>query len=133
MTHRRRHAIVALVLILGCLGILRVEAHEDPCHRWHACPSDSQTYVCGDKGRCDQCPDNQYCLAGTSRVVSSTPPAVAPPAPSPSVTTTPSAVAVCFTPSRHCTDAIVQALSEAKRTILVISFAIFRPYWGLSI
>ena len=123
MTHRRRHAIVALVLILGCLGILRVEAHQDPCHQRHSCPSDSHTYVCGDKGLCDQCPDNQYCLDGKSRVVSSTPPAVAPPAPSPSVTTTPSAVTVCFTPGGNCTDAIVQALSEAKRTILVQAYS----------
>jgi len=39
------------------------------------------------------------------------------------VTTTPSAVAVCFTPGGHCTDAIVQALSEAKRTILVQAYS----------
>jgi len=107
VTPRRRHAIVALVLILRCLGILRVEAHQDPCHQRHSCPSDSHTYVCGDKGLCDQCPDTQYCLAGKSRVASSTPPAVAPPAPSPSVTTTPSAGDRLLHPGRalyrrHC-------------------------------
>jgi phosphatidylserine/phosphatidylglycerophosphate/cardiolipin synthase-like enzyme len=66
---------------------------------------------------------NQYCLAGKSRVVSSTPPAVAPPAPSPSVTTTPSAVTVCFTPGGNCTDAITQALGHVKRSILVQAYS----------
>jgi phosphatidylserine/phosphatidylglycerophosphate/cardiolipin synthase-like enzyme len=41
----------------------------------------------------------------------------------PSATTTPSAVTVCFTPGVNCTDAIVQALSEAKRTILVHAYS----------
>jgi phosphatidylserine/phosphatidylglycerophosphate/cardiolipin synthase-like enzyme len=35
----------------------------------------------------------------------------------------PSAVTVCFTPGGNCTDAIVQALSEAKRTILVQAYS----------
>jgi phosphatidylserine/phosphatidylglycerophosphate/cardiolipin synthase-like enzyme len=48
---------------------------------------------------------------------------VAPPAPSPSVTTTPSAVTVCFTPGGSCTDAIVEALGRAKRTILVQAYS----------
>jgi phosphatidylserine/phosphatidylglycerophosphate/cardiolipin synthase-like enzyme len=123
MTSRRlRRTSLGALLWLGA-WIVATHAHQDPCHRWHACPSDRQTYVCGDKGRCDQCPDNQYCLAGKSRVVSSTPPAVAPPAPSPSVTTTPSAVTVCFTPGGHCTEAIVKALSDAKHTILVQAYS----------
>ena len=113
-----RRTSLGVLLLLGA-WIVASHAHQDPCHRWHACPSDSQTYVCGDKGRCDQCLDNQYCLAGKSRVVSSTPPAVAPPAPSPSVTTTPSAVTVCFTPGGQCTEAIVNTLDAAQRTILV--------------
>jgi phosphatidylserine/phosphatidylglycerophosphate/cardiolipin synthase-like enzyme len=123
VTHQRRQAIVALVLILGCLGILRGNAHQDPCHRLHACPSDQHTYVCGDKGRCDQCPDNQYCLGGQPRMTSSSIPAPVPPAPSPSATTTPSAVTVCFTPGGNCTDTIVQALGKAKRTILVQAYS----------
>jgi phosphatidylserine/phosphatidylglycerophosphate/cardiolipin synthase-like enzyme len=32
-------------------------------------------------------------------------------------------VTVCFTPGGNCTDAIVQALSEAKRTMLVQAYA----------
>ncbi len=40
------------------------EAHRSGCHRWHSCPSDSGSYVCGDTGRCSYCSDNQYCKAG---------------------------------------------------------------------
>lgn len=35
--------------------------HQDACHRWHSCPSDSGSYVCGDAGNCSECPNNQYC------------------------------------------------------------------------
>lgn len=31
-------------------------AHRDGCHRWHSCPSDTGSYVCGDLGKDDQCP-----------------------------------------------------------------------------
>src|SRR5215211_8332763 len=103
--------------------ILVAYAHQDPCHRLHSCPSDHNTYTCGDKGRCEQCPDNPYCLAGKPRLTSSSTPAPAPPAPLPRATTTPSAVTVCFTPGGNCTDAIVKALSEAKRTILVQAYS----------
>jgi phosphatidylserine/phosphatidylglycerophosphate/cardiolipin synthase-like enzyme len=34
-----------------------------------------------------------------------------------------SAVTVCFTPGGSCTDAIVQALNNAKRTILVQTYS----------
>jgi phosphatidylserine/phosphatidylglycerophosphate/cardiolipin synthase-like enzyme len=121
-TRRLRRTSLGVFLLLGA-WIVATHAHQDPCHRWHACPSDRHTYVCGDKGRCDQCPDNQYCLAGKSRVVSSTPPAVASPAPSPSVTTTPSAVTACFTPGGNCTEANVQALGGAKRTVLLQAYS----------
>ncbi len=30
--------------------------HQDGCHRWHSCPSDSGSYVCGDLGNDDECP-----------------------------------------------------------------------------
>jgi phosphatidylserine/phosphatidylglycerophosphate/cardiolipin synthase-like enzyme len=110
------------MVLLG-VWIVAGQAHQDPCHRWHSCPSDSQTYVCGDKGRCDQCPDNQYCLAGKPRVASSPTPGPGQPFPSASATTTPSAVTVCFTPGGNCTDAIVDALDNAKRTVLVQAYS----------
>ena len=30
--------------------------HQDGCHRWHSCPSDSGSYVCGDLGYANECP-----------------------------------------------------------------------------
>jgi hypothetical protein len=45
-------------------------AHRSGCHRWHSCPSDRGTYICGDTGHCSQCPDNQYCKGGSPRVAS---------------------------------------------------------------
>lgn len=29
--------------------------HRNGCHRWHSCPSDTGSYVCGDLGYYDQC------------------------------------------------------------------------------
>src|SRR6266850_5941729 len=111
------------MLLVLCLWLNAASAHRDPCHRLHSCPSDHHTYVCGDKGRCDQCPDNQFCLAGKPRMTSSSSPAPVPPPSLPSATTTPSAVTVSFTPGGNCTDAIVQVLSHAKHTILVQAYS----------
>jgi hypothetical protein len=108
-SHFLRRTSLVGILLLGAWMVVSY-AHQDPCHRLHACPSDQNTYVCGDKGRCDQCPDNQYCLAGKPRLAFSPAPAPVPPALSPSATTTPSAVTVCFTPGGNCTDAIVHTL-----------------------
>jgi hypothetical protein len=123
MSHGIRPGISALFLVVLAGFILGAYAHQDPCHRLHSCPSDSSSYVCGDKGRCNQCPDNPYCLAGKPRLTSSPTPAPASPAPWPSAITTPSAVTVCFTPGGNCTDAIVHALNDAKRTILVQAYS----------
>jgi len=30
-------------------------AHKSGCHRWHSCPSDDGSYVCGDTGHYSQC------------------------------------------------------------------------------
>lgn len=35
------------------------QAHRDGCHRWHSCPSDHGTYVCGDLGYTSGCPVTQ--------------------------------------------------------------------------
>jgi hypothetical protein len=54
-----------LLLMLLLTTLLELsEAHQDPCHRLQSCPCDHGTYVCGDKGWCDPCEDNQYCRAG---------------------------------------------------------------------
>jgi hypothetical protein len=60
MAHRLRIRLVCLTFLLlgGWSGPLT--AHQDPCHRLHAYPSDRHTYVCGDLGHCEQCPDTPY-------------------------------------------------------------------------
>jgi phosphatidylserine/phosphatidylglycerophosphate/cardiolipin synthase-like enzyme len=42
--------------------------------------------------------------------------------PSPSATTTPPAATVCFTPGGNCTDAMIHALNDATRTVLVQAY-----------
>jgi len=123
--HRGCQVITGLrwALLPLCLWLGTASAHQDPCHRLHNCPSYHNSYVCGDKGRCDQCPDNQFCLARKPRIAASPAPAPAPSAPMLSATTTPSGVSVCFSPGGNCTDAIVKVLGDAKRTILVQAFS----------
>jgi hypothetical protein len=46
------HKIV-VVLMIGLAVVLLPavsDAHRSGCHRWHSCPSDSGSYVCGDRG-----------------------------------------------------------------------------------
>ena len=51
-------------LILSICSTSLAEAHRSGCHRWHSCPSDSGSYICGDTGHCSGCSDNQYCESG---------------------------------------------------------------------
>lgn len=37
-----------------------IDAHQDGCHRWHSCPSDSGSYVCGDLGYDSECRTATY-------------------------------------------------------------------------
>jgi Staphylococcal nuclease homologue len=69
--------MVSLTVVAG--GIRHGQAHQDPCHRLHSCPSDHNTYVCGDNGRCDQCPDNEFCLGHNPRVATPSPTQPTPP------------------------------------------------------
>lgn len=44
-------------LILASFFVpLFADAHRSGCHRWHSCPSDSGSYVCGDLGYTSGCP-----------------------------------------------------------------------------
>ena len=54
--------LVAVAMLAATVSY--VHAHRSGCHRWHSCPSDTGSYVCGDLGYCSGCPDNDYCLAG---------------------------------------------------------------------
>jgi len=56
-------ALTFLFLFSGFYVVI-AEAHRSGCHRWHSCPSDSGSYICGDIGYCSGCPDNQFCEGG---------------------------------------------------------------------
>ena len=121
---QRRQLVIMMVVVLWLMGWLPAAyTHQDPCHRLHSCPSDRNTYICGDRGHCDQCPDNQYCLAGKPHMAASPSPTPAPPASTSSQSFTPEAVTVCFTPGGNCTEQIVKALGEAKGSILVQAYS----------
>jgi hypothetical protein len=47
--------LMSLVFVAIAPIIETVYAHRDGCHRWHSCPSDSGSYVCGDLGYNDEC------------------------------------------------------------------------------
>lgn len=52
-----------------------VSAHRDGCHRWHSCPSDSGSYVCGDLGYTSECPGVTTPPPAASTPIASPPPA----------------------------------------------------------
>jgi phosphatidylserine/phosphatidylglycerophosphate/cardiolipin synthase-like enzyme len=127
-TNRRIIQRLAIVLMMVTLTLLvdtirHSEAHQDPCHRLHSCPSDHHTYVCGDTGRCDQCPNNQYCLAGKPRVATSPAPAPIQPAPTSTQPPMSGGTTVCFTTGGNCTDLTINALGDAKISILVQAYS----------
>ncbi len=48
---------IILSLIILAFTIPSVSfAHRSGCHRWHSCPPDSGSYVCGDLGYTSGCP-----------------------------------------------------------------------------
>src|SRR5215207_8376594 len=54
-----RLALLTVLIAFASLAPLMTstaEAHRHGCHRWHSCPSDSGSYVCGDLGYDDYCP-----------------------------------------------------------------------------
>ncbi|MCW2874256.1 hypothetical protein [Actinacidiphila oryziradicis] len=54
---RALNQVAALLLALAAVwgASAPAEAHRNGCHRWHSCPSDTGSYVCGDLG------DYTYC------------------------------------------------------------------------
>ena len=77
MHNRRRRLVIAGGLSLAILVFFSyaviAAAHRSGCHRWHSCPSDSGSYICGDTGRCSGCPDNNFCENRKPRVTTKTP------------------------------------------------------------
>ena len=53
---RRRALTLTTAVILATLVPSPAQGHRDGCHRWHSCPSDSGSYVCGDLGYDSECP-----------------------------------------------------------------------------
>lgn len=47
-----------LISVLAATSVIASSAvaHRSGCHRWHSCPSDSGSYVCGDLGYNNYCP-----------------------------------------------------------------------------
>ncbi|MFE2088468.1 hypothetical protein [Streptomyces sp. NPDC059460] len=54
---RAFNAVLALLIASAALwiGAPPAAAHRDGCHRWHSCPSDTGSYVCGDRGYFTYC------------------------------------------------------------------------------
>jgi len=76
---KRRTLLAGLAFALTLSLVAPIAAHRSGCHRWHSCPSDTGSYVCGDLGHCSQCPDNQYCQGGQPRPAAQPPPEPAAP------------------------------------------------------
>jgi hypothetical protein len=47
-------------LLVACVWMMLsfsfAQAHRAGCHRWHSCPSDTDSYICGDRGQDTYCP-----------------------------------------------------------------------------
>lgn len=54
--------LVLLVVVFVFTLVPQAEAHRSGCHRWHSCPSDTGSYVCGDLGYYSGCPRQQIIL-----------------------------------------------------------------------
>ncbi|GEM_PF-1587825 len=49
--------VLLFLLLVVSMGFSSIaEAHRSGCHRWHSCPSDTGSYVCGDLGYTSECP-----------------------------------------------------------------------------
>jgi len=49
-------SIFTLAAAVGFGLAPKASAHRDGCHRWHSCPSDTGSYICGDTGHYSECP-----------------------------------------------------------------------------
>lgn len=57
MNHTLKVVCCVLALLIAPILYSQVaDAHQNGCHRWHSCPSDSGSYTCGDLGYDTYCP-----------------------------------------------------------------------------
>jgi endonuclease YncB( thermonuclease family) len=62
MRGKVKKILTVILFTMVFVGLYQtVLAHRSGCHRRHSCPSDKNTYICGDKGHCSQCSNNEYC------------------------------------------------------------------------
>lgn len=59
-----RHVVSFAALSVLFLLAAPAQAHRDGCHRWHSCPSDTGSYVCGDLGYTTECGGTAASAAG---------------------------------------------------------------------
>ena len=76
------------ILVVAGLWVLLsssfAQGHESGCHRWHSCPSDTGSYVCGDRGYDTYCPKPRG--SGLQQVQPPGTPATRPASPAPRAT-----------------------------------------------
>jgi hypothetical protein len=48
--------LLALIVLMTLMPLSEASAHRSGCHRWHSCPSDTGSYICGDLGYTSGCP-----------------------------------------------------------------------------
>ena len=49
-----------IIVGLFFFSVSTTSAHQSGCHRWHSCPSDTGSYVCGDLGYTSGCYSSTY-------------------------------------------------------------------------
>jgi hypothetical protein len=108
-----RYFMALLMALLLSGGSATLHAHQDACHRLHSCPSDHNTYICGDTGRCEQCPDNRYCLAGKPRQAAPLTSAPEQPVPTSTQPSQSGGTTVCFTPGRSASSSLVSSRASS--------------------
>ncbi len=52
----KRLLVAGAVCVIAVGPATAAGAHQSGCHRWHSCPSDTGSYVCGDLGYDSGCP-----------------------------------------------------------------------------
>ena len=69
---RVKYAVTVVAVVVASLVALSApqgaSAHRDGCHRWHSCPSDTGSYVCGDLGYTSECPASSTSSTSSSGV-----------------------------------------------------------------
>ena len=69
----RRSALFSALAVFFMLAA-PAQAHRSGCHRWHSCPSDSGSYVCGDLGYTSGCPTTAVDPLPTVTIPAAAPP-----------------------------------------------------------